>query len=136
MHQLIRWVKNLHEFASKHLLYPISLSTLLVLMYFTGRVYLTQKLGYQFLIWNLFLAWLPYLFSLVVSAIYMVRPRWWWATIFPSALWLLFLPNAFYIVTDFIHLTIEIRVCGVLLTDQNENSSIGNCRCIRYFRRS
>jgi uncharacterized membrane protein len=101
----ILWIKKLHNFASRHLLYPITLSTFLVFVYFTGRVYLIQKVRYQFLIWNLFLAWLPYSFSLVVSAIHQVRPRWWWALIIPGTLWLLFLPNAFYIVTDFIHLT-------------------------------
>jgi len=105
MVRLIYLIKKLHNFASRHLLYPISLSTFLVFAYFTGRVYLVQKVRNQFLIWNLFLAWLPYLLSLVVSAIHQVRPRWWWALIIPGALWLLFLPNAFYIVTDFIHLT-------------------------------
>lgn len=105
MHKLIQWLKKLHKFASQHLVYPIILSTFLVFAYFSGRVYLAQKVRYQFIIWNLFLAWLPYLFSMVVSAIHQVRPRWWWALIIPGTLWLLFLPNAFYIVTDFIHLT-------------------------------
>lgn len=105
MHRSIQRFKTIHKFASEHLLYPITLSTFLVFFFFTGRVYLIQKLRYQFLIWNLFLAWLPYIFSLIVSAIHQVRPRLWWAMIIPGGLWLLFLPNAFYIVTDFIHLT-------------------------------
>jgi len=104
MGQLIQRLKGLHKFASDHLLYPITLSTFLVFFFFTGRVYLIQKVRYQFLIWNLFLAWLPYLFSLVVSAIHQVRPRRWGVLLIPGGLWLLFLPNAFYIVTDFIHL--------------------------------
>lgn len=101
---LIRLVNRLHQFLSRHLFYPVALSTLLVFFFFASRAYLSQRIGYPFLIWNLFLAWLPYLFSLSVAAIHRVRPNWWWVMIFPGGLWLLFLPNAFYIVTDFIHL--------------------------------
>jgi uncharacterized membrane protein len=105
MNLLILWLSKFHRFASRHLLYPILLATFLVFLYFTGRVYLIRKVRYQFLIWNLFLAWLPYIFSLAVSGIHQVRSRWWWALLIPGTLWLVFLPNAFYIVTDFIHLT-------------------------------
>ena len=96
--------KKSHRFLSRHIFYPVALSTLLVALFFTGRVYLVRKIGYGFLVWNLFLAWLPYLFSLAAGAIHRVRPGWWWALIPPGTLWLAFLPNAFYIVTDFIHL--------------------------------
>ena len=102
---LIRAIKGLHNFLSRTLFYPIALSTLLVFAFFTGRVIISDQVIFASLIWNLFLAWLPYLFSLVMAAIHQVRPRWWWAQIVPGALWLLFLPNAFYIMTDLIHLT-------------------------------
>lgn len=104
MQRLLHIIKRIHTFASRHLVYPILLSTFLVFFFFSGRVYLVRQVRFLFLIWNLFLAWLPYLFSLVVSIIHQVRPRWWWAQVIPAGLWLLFLPNAFYIVTDFIHL--------------------------------
>ena len=67
------------------------------------RVELSGSLFYVFLIWNLFLAWIP----------------WWAAQAFRAtsrrrgpgplrlgwfALWLLFLPNAPYILTDLLHL--------------------------------
>ena len=93
-----------HQFLSRNLFYPILLSTFLVFGYFGGRVILSNQVSFGFLPWNLFLAWLPYIFSLVMAAIHQVRPRWWWAQIIPGVLWLLFLPNAFYIMTDFIHL--------------------------------
>ena len=60
--------------------------------------------GYRFLRWNLFLAWIPLVLALVAydryrrgSSISRLAP----ALVF----WLLFLPNAPYIVTDFIHLS-------------------------------
>ncbi|MCC6459079.1 MAG: DUF1361 domain-containing protein [Saprospiraceae bacterium] len=55
-------------------------------------------LAFGFLGWNLFLAWVPYLAALRFERSGS-RLRWAW-----FLLWLLFLPNAPYIVTDFIHL--------------------------------
>lgn len=104
MKRMFNRIKKFHEFLSQHLFYPVTLSTLFVFFFFAGRVYWSQQIAFLFLIWNLFLAWLPYLFSLGVAAIYQVKPNWWWALIVTGGLWLLFLPNALYIVTDFIHL--------------------------------
>jgi uncharacterized membrane protein len=62
--------------------------------------------GFHFLLWNLFLAWVPLLFALLAYDRYrrgvpLVR-------LAPAlALWLVFLPNAPYIFTDFIHLTAD-----------------------------
>ena len=102
---LYRMVVTIHKFLSRNLFYPIVLSTFLVFGYFTGRVLLSNQVSFGFVPWNLFLAWLPYIFSLLMAALHQFRPRWWWAQIIPGALWLLFLPNAFYIMTDLIHLT-------------------------------
>jgi uncharacterized membrane protein len=57
----------------------------------------------RYLVWNLFLAWVPFVLAIAVydgfrrrvSAVPLVLL---------GGLWLLFLPNAPYIVTDFIHL--------------------------------
>ena len=58
--------------------------------------------GYRFLAWNLLLAWVPFVLAL---ALYdwdrKRRPAPFLLAL--AALWLLFLPNAPYIVTDFIH---------------------------------
>lgn len=61
-------------------------------------------LGFRFLAWNLFLAWAPLVVGLVVydryrrgTPLLRLTPL--------AALWLLFLPNAPYIVTDFVHLS-------------------------------
>ncbi len=57
--------------------------------------------SWTFLAKNLFLAWLPALFALLVAA----RPRAAWYLLLPlGALFIIFLPNAPYIVTDLIHL--------------------------------
>jgi uncharacterized membrane protein len=55
------------------------------------------------LIWNLFLAWIPFVLAVIVYDRW--RRRGAGITIFVlGALWLLFFPNAPYIVTDFVHL--------------------------------
>lgn len=55
-----------------------------------------------FLLWNLFLAWIPYLAALNVE--HMQRAGKKWGFLFLGLLvWLAFLPNAPYIITDFIH---------------------------------
>ena len=59
--------------------------------------------AFVFLTWNLFLAWIPFVLSLCVAAVHGrggPRPLLW---VFGAG-WLLFLPNAPYILTDFIHL--------------------------------
>ncbi len=58
---------------------------------------------YRFLLWNLFLAWIPVLLALRIYDRY--RDGAGLARLAPlAALWLLFLPNAPYILTDFVHL--------------------------------
>jgi uncharacterized membrane protein len=58
---------------------------------------------FRFLLWNLMLAWVPLLVALAVYDLYRRGTR--LALLTPAiALWLLFLPNAPYIATDFIHL--------------------------------
>jgi hypothetical protein len=59
--------------------------------------------AFIFLTWNLFLAWIPFLLSLSIAAVHSrggPRSLLWVL----GAGWLLFLPNAPYILTDFIHL--------------------------------
>ena len=64
------------------------------------RVQLTQSFFFGFLLWNLFLAVIPYTISEVLKIKPLKK-----ATITLSLLiWLLFLPNAPYLITDFIHL--------------------------------
>ena len=67
------------------------------------RIDRVGELAFTFLTWNLFLAWVPFLLSLGVAAVHRrggPRVLLW----ILGAGWLLFLPNAPYILTDFIHL--------------------------------
>ncbi|MFL7867297.1 MAG: DUF1361 domain-containing protein [Anaerolineales bacterium] len=69
------------------------------------RASLTGSIHYSFLIWNLFLAWIPFGIAYVVYTT-SIRRRWLYAVIPVSAfLWLIFFPNAPYILTDFQHLS-------------------------------
>jgi uncharacterized membrane protein len=69
-----------------------------------SRVLYTGSHGYLFLLWNLFLAWIPFLVSLVIrrSEENARRPR--FRLLLLGVIWLLFYPNAPYILTDFVHL--------------------------------
>ncbi len=58
---------------------------------------------YRFLIWNLVLAWAPFAFALGAYAV--ARRRSSPAVVVLGVLWLLFFPNAPYLLTDFIHLS-------------------------------
>jgi uncharacterized membrane protein len=67
--------------------------------------YRTRHLGdptYRFLIWNLMLAWLPLVFAAIAYAA--ARSRLTPIVLVFGLLWLLFFPNAPYLLTDFIHL--------------------------------
>jgi uncharacterized membrane protein len=55
--------------------------------------------------WNLFLAWLPLIFAWMLAKRCPRGIFWSWTNFVWFTLWLLFLPNSFYLVTDFIHLT-------------------------------
>jgi uncharacterized membrane protein len=97
-------VRRIHRFLSRNLFYPLVLSTALVFFFFGVRAYLSGGLTYSFLIKNLFLAWLPYAFALAANFLFSRERRFWTGIVFFSGLWLLFLPNAPYIITDFLHL--------------------------------
>lgn len=64
-----------------------------------GRMLYSNSLSYVFLIWNLFLAAIPYLLA---THIQQKRPAG-IHLLWKGFLWLLFLPNALYIITDLKH---------------------------------
>lgn len=70
-----------------------------------GRMLYSDSVHYWFLMWNLVLAWVPFIFACLAylstrggRAILSV------STVVAALVWLLFFPNAPYILTDFLHL--------------------------------
>ena len=104
-------IKNFHQYLVNQTIYPIILSTAFALVLFGLRTLQSYSIAYANLIWNLFLAWLPFLFSLWTAALYTSRPDRRWVIILPGFLWLLFFPNAPYIITDFLHLKDLLSYC-------------------------
>jgi len=81
------------------------LSTLLCIGLLVLRVVHSHHSTYAWLWWNLFLAWLPLGFALVAYNVSWRHSRLGWLLVFACAVvWLVFFPNAPYLVTDIIHL--------------------------------
>jgi uncharacterized membrane protein len=72
---------------------------------YAARVAYTGHLYYFFMLWNLFLAWIPLLCAFAARAAY-ARRTWlrYPAFLLCAFFWLLFFPNALYVMTDLIHL--------------------------------
>jgi uncharacterized membrane protein len=82
------------------LLKALLVASALVTLVVAARMVLTQSDGTGGLVWNLSLAWIPFLLALGVYDAAR-RGASAWTLVGLGALWLLFLPNAPYIVTDF-----------------------------------
>ena len=101
-------VAQVQRFLSRRAFYPLLLCTILCFTLLVTRFYVTGEARYRFLVWNLFLAWMPYWCS--VAAVWVRQhardsgsiPRKWQLTMIGAA-WLVMFPNAPYIFTDFIH---------------------------------
>jgi uncharacterized membrane protein len=97
-------IRRFHQLFADNYFYPLVLSSGLALSLYAGRVWLTRQWTFFFLVWNLFLAWTPYFWSLWTVSIHQRFPHRWWLLILPGVLWLLFFPNAPYLITDLAHL--------------------------------
>lgn len=71
-------------------------------VFIIARIVLKDDMKYSFLLWNLFLAWIPLLIAqLGYNAMVQKRLFLAYSSLF---FWLLFFPNAPYIITDLLHL--------------------------------
>lgn len=70
------------------------------------RIKITHSFFYIFLVWNLFLASVPFAISMYVMSI---KKRSIWSCLFWFCVWILFLPNAPYIVTDLLHIKVGTK---------------------------
>jgi uncharacterized membrane protein len=72
-----------------------------------------HALAASYLPWNLFLAWVPLLLAMRLMSV--LRRKAWssWEGLATSFLWLAFLPNSFYLISDLIHLQ-DVEPANVL----------------------
>jgi len=82
----------------------LSFASLVSAVLVFARIVSTGNILYGFLLWNLFLAWLPLVFALLACESFRNRPRSNLRLAVLAVAWLLFFPNAPYIFTDLIHL--------------------------------
>lgn len=82
------------------LLYSSGVSVGLLLL----RILVTNSNRLSFLVWNLFLAWLPLVLAFWLKIIIKNNKSPGWKEIILAGSWLAFLPNSFYLLTDLIHL--------------------------------
>ncbi len=102
---MMTFIHRTHRFFERQSLYPLILASLLSGGLFVFRVFFSHTRNYSNLPWNLFLAWVPYGFSFISATAIALAPRYGWLVlVFTGPAWLLFFPNAPYIVTDFYHL--------------------------------
>lgn len=69
------------------------------------RIIWSGRKTYDFLAWNLDLALIPLCLALLIDAT--IRHRWRVPLPFLVFLWVVFLPNAPYVITDFVHLSYD-----------------------------
>ncbi len=83
----------------------LGLASAMCLALVAARTIYSHTDHFQFLVWNLFLAWIPLLLAALAYRISTRRSALARLIVVPTAIvWLLFFPNAPYIVTDFVHL--------------------------------
>ncbi len=87
----------------KRFLQTLGIFSALCLGLFVFRLLVTGVSRYWFVPENLLLAWLALFFGWVL--VQQLQSRGWrnWRSLVLTVLWLLFLPNAWYVMTDFIH---------------------------------
>ena len=83
-------------------------STVSVAMVFARIVY-TSRLTYVFMIWNLLLAWIPFGFAFLADRAYGRKGRPGFLTVLYAFFWLIFLPNAPYMITDLVYIDVLDR---------------------------
>lgn len=82
----------------------IGLACLISVLLLTGRILVSGSLRYIFLVWNLVLATIPLLLAWWLYDRLKNESWFAWPQIVLSFLFICFLPNTFYLITDFVHL--------------------------------
>jgi uncharacterized membrane protein len=94
------WSRHVREDSLARLVWPLALASAAGVLLLAARVWHSGRGQHLYLVWNLFLAWVPlWLAWQAVRAGLFTR-----AGVALSLLWVLFFPNAPYVVTDLKHL--------------------------------
>lgn len=90
-----------------HILNPLHIILLLGVFFSVAlllvRIQVTGSFRYGFLLWNMFLAGLPLAAAVILKWLQHNHALKTWVLLAIGAFWLLFLPNAPYILTDLVH---------------------------------
>jgi len=88
----------------RRVLYSLFISNGVAILLFALRSFEAQTDRYWFLLWNLVLAWVP--LAIVWLLVKRISKGSWltWQNIALTLIWLVFLPNSFYLISDLIHL--------------------------------
>jgi uncharacterized membrane protein len=85
----------------------LALASIVCIVLIAARVVYTKSPAHIFLVWNLALAWIPFVYAFVAYRLYRSRFHNLLLLAGCAMVWLLFLPNAPYILTDLVHLRVE-----------------------------
>ena len=99
--------------ARRPFILALGFSTVVSSGLFAYGAWRNDSLSYDYLFWDLLLAWLPLLFAIWLMSV--LRHKLWssWEALLASVLWLVFLPNSFYMISDFVHLQ-DVRSVDIL----------------------
>lgn len=100
---LMKFVNLLFHRETRSPLLALTFASMTGVALVIARMLVTRDLHHTFLIWNLFLAWLPLVFALVACDQFRSGRNNRWRLGALGGAWLLFFPNAPYIFTDLIH---------------------------------
>lgn len=82
------------------------ISCLFSILLVSFRIIYTGRLMFSSLVWNLLLAFIPYFISKRLMKLLYNKRR--WVFLIGVFVWLLFIPNSFYIITDLFHLDMNV----------------------------
>jgi uncharacterized membrane protein len=77
--------------------------TVVSVAFFVVDAITDHSLQFDYLLWNLFLSWIPLIFTLMLLR--SLKTRLWsdWLPLGITIAWLLLLPNSFYMISDYLH---------------------------------
>ena len=82
-------------------------ASLICVLLVAARITYSESGRYTSLVWNLFLAWIPFVLAYLTYALSWKKPLLYYVLPVTAFLWLIFFPNAPYILTDLQHLAKE-----------------------------